>query len=82
MYRLLRNPERAAYADGRPLEIFFFLVDEDSARLARISASSGWRVTLHDFRIGLAELRSLCRKVSASFPSVGKMLIPTLQPRW
>ena len=59
--------ERAAYADGRPLEIFFFLVDEDSARLARISASSGWRVTLHDFRIGLAELRSLCRKVSASF---------------
>jgi tetratricopeptide (TPR) repeat protein/CHAT domain-containing protein len=59
--------ERAAYADGRPLEIFFFLVDEDSARLARISASAGWRVTLHDFRIGLAELRSLCRKVSASF---------------
>jgi tetratricopeptide (TPR) repeat protein len=59
--------ERAAYADGGPLEIFFFLVDEDSARLARISASSGWRVTLHDFRIGLAELRSLCRKVSASF---------------
>jgi tetratricopeptide (TPR) repeat protein/CHAT domain-containing protein len=59
--------ERAAYADGRPLEIFFFLVDEDSARLARISASAGWPVTLHDFRISLAELRSLCRKVSASF---------------
>jgi tetratricopeptide (TPR) repeat protein/CHAT domain-containing protein len=59
--------DRASYADGRPLEIFFFLVDEDSARLARISASSGWRVTLHDFHIELAELRSLCRKVSASF---------------
>jgi tetratricopeptide (TPR) repeat protein len=59
--------ERATYADGRPLEIFFFLVDEDSARLARISASAGWPVTLHDFRISLAELRSLCRKVAASF---------------